>query len=69
MKGAYSAYMVVPWFRYRRSPLGSLVIDVVYALATGNPFQVQLMSTSFEVQEGVARRVDVGTEQRPRRGW
>ena len=68
-QGAYGAYLVVPWFRYRKSPLGSLIIDVVYTLATGNPFQVQLMSTSFEVHEGVTARVDSGLENRPRRGW
>ncbi|MBL8607865.1 MAG: hypothetical protein JNL38_11115, partial [Myxococcales bacterium] len=68
-QGADGAYMVVPWFRYRRSSLGSLIIDVVYTLATGNPFQVQLMSTAFEVHEGVVSRVDAGIENRPWRGW
>jgi hypothetical protein len=67
-QGAYGAYMVVPWFRYRRSPSGSLLIDIVYTLATGDPFQVQLMSTAIEVHEGLAGRLDAGIEQRPRRG-
>ena len=67
-QGAYGAYMVVPWFRYRTSPLGSRIIDVVYTLATGNPFQVQLMCTSIEVQEGITRRIDSEIERWPRRG-
>lgn len=68
-QGAYGAYLIVPWFRYRRSALDSLLIDVVYTLATGNPFQVQLMSTTFEVHGSAIDRLDSGIETRPRRGW
>ena len=66
-QGAYGAYLVVPWFRYRRSPRGSLLIDLVYTLATGDPFQVQLMSTSLEVHEDMAFRLSSGIETTARR--
>lgn len=45
----YGAYLVPPWFRYRESA-GDLVIDVVYTLATANPWQVQLLSTPVRVR-------------------
>jgi len=64
--GAYGGYMVPSWFRLRTTEIGN-VLDVVYTLGTGNPYQVTLMSTSFRL---ASSPTDIRiVRQRPTEQW